>query len=87
MFSKLPTSRYTRQNFKGGADKVLEAGAIVAGGHSVEDNEPKYGLSVMGLVHPNKVVTNSGSKPGDILILTKPLGTGILNSSYKSRFD
>ena len=69
---------------RGGADKVLEAGAIVAGGHSVEDNEPKYGLSVMGLVHPNKVVTNSGSKPGDILILTKPLGTGILNTAIKA---
>jgi len=69
---------------RGGADKILEAGAIVAGGHSVEDNEPKYGLSVMGLINPDKVVTNSGAKPGDVLILTKPLGTGILNTAIKA---
>lgn len=72
------------QILKGGADKVLEAGAVIAGGHSVEDNEPKYGLSVMGMVHPDKVVANSGAKPGDILILTKPLGIGILNTAIKA---
>ena len=72
------------QILKGGADKVLEAGAVIAGGHSVEDNEPKYGLSVMGVVHPDKVVTNSGAKAGDVLILTKPLGLGILNTAIKA---
>jgi len=72
------------QILKGGADKILEAGAVVAGGHSVEDNEPKYGLSVMGIVHPDKVVTNSNAKPGDVLILTKPLGIGILNTAIKA---
>lgn len=68
---------------KGGADKVKEAGGIVVGGHTVEDNEPKYGLSVMGLVHPQQVLTNAGANPGDILILTKPLGIGILNAAIK----
>lgn len=72
------------QILKGGADKILEAGAVVAGGHSVEDNEPKYGLSVMGIVHPDKVVTNANAKPGDVLILTKPLGLGILNTAIKA---
>lgn len=69
---------------KGGADKIAEAGALLVGGHSVDDNEPKYGLSVTGLVHPRKVVSNAGAKPGDILILTKPLGTGILNTALKA---
>ena len=69
---------------KGGADKVKEAGASLVGGHTVEDNEPKYGLSVMGMVNPKKVVTNSGAKPGDVLILTKPLGIGILNTAIKA---
>ncbi len=69
---------------QGGADKVAEAGAIVVGGHSVEDAEPKFGLSVMGMVHPKKVAANSGAKPGDMLILTKPLGVGILNTAIKA---
>ncbi len=68
---------------KGGADKVQEAGAILVGGHTVEDDEPKYGLSVAGFVHPNKVLTNSNAKPGDLLILTKPLGLGIVNTAIK----
>lgn len=68
---------------RGGREKVDEAGAILVGGHSVEDNEPKYGLSVSGLVSPDKVLTNAGLKPGDALILTKPLGTGILNTAFK----
>ncbi len=68
---------------KGGADKVLEAGAVVIGGHTVEDNEPKYGLSVMGLVHPNKVLRNYGSKVGDVVLITKPLGIGIINTAIK----
>lgn len=72
------------QILKGGADKVMEAGAVIVGGHTVEDNEPKYGLSVMGMVHPGRVVTNSGARPGDILILTKPLGIGVLNTAIKA---
>lgn len=68
---------------RGGADKVLEAGAVVIGGHSVQDDEPKYGLSVSGVVHPDKILKNCGSKPGDILILTKPLGVGIINTAAK----
>lgn len=73
-----------REILKGGADKVMEAGAVLAGGHSIEDEEPKYGLSVMGLVHPEKILTNTAAKPGDVLILTKPLGTGILNTAIKA---
>lgn len=69
---------------RGGADKVKEAGALLVGGHSVEDAEPKYGLSVTGLVHPDKVYTNSNAKVGDVLILTKPIGTGILNTCIKA---
>ncbi len=69
---------------RGGADKIKEAGAVLLGGHSVEDNEPKYGLSVMGTVHPDAVVANCGAKPGDVLILTKALGTGILNTAMKA---
>lgn len=69
---------------KGGADKVMEAGALLVGGHSVEDNEPKYGLSVTGLVHPDKVYANSTAKVGDVLVLTKPVGSGILNTCIKA---
>ncbi len=69
---------------RGGADKIKEAGAVLLGGHSVEDNEPKYGLSVMGTVHPAEVLANCGAKPGDVLVLTKPLGTGILNTAMKA---
>jgi selenide,water dikinase len=69
---------------KGGADKVIEAGAIVIGGHSVADDEPKYGLSVMGIVHPDKVLKNYGCKVGEVLILTKPLGTGIISTAIKA---
>lgn len=69
---------------RGGAEKIKEAGAVLLGGHSVEDNEPKYGLSVMGTVHPEQVLANCGAKPGDVLVLTKPLGTGILNTAMKA---
>jgi selenide,water dikinase len=69
---------------KGGADKVIEAGAIVIGGHSVSDDEPKYGLSVMGIVHPDKVLKNYGCSVGEVLILTKPLGTGIISTAIKA---
>lgn len=68
---------------RGGADKVIEAGAIIAGGHTIDDKEPKYGLSVMGVVHPDKILPNANSKPGDILILTKPIGTGVINTALK----
>lgn len=69
---------------KGGADKVKEAGALLVGGHSVDDNEPKYGLSVTGIVSPDQVMSNDLAKAGDYLILTKPLGTGILNTAIKA---
>ncbi len=69
----------------GGIDKVHEAGGVVVGGHSVEDKEPKYGLSVTGIVHPENFVTNKGARPGDTLILTKPIGTGVLATAYKGR--
>lgn len=68
---------------QGGADKVKEAGAVVAGGHTIVDNEPKYGLAVTGLVHPERVITNAGARPGDLLVLTKPLGTGIIATAVK----
>lgn len=67
----------------GGADKVKEAGAVLAGGHTIQDDEPKYGLCVTGFVHPEKLWKNCGAKEGDILILTKPLGSGILNTAIK----
>jgi selenide,water dikinase len=70
---------------KGGADKIKEAGAIVAGSHTIEDNEPKYGLAVTGLIHPGRVIKNAGARPGDVLILTKPLGTGIINTAVKGK--
>jgi selenide,water dikinase len=69
---------------RGGAEKVLEAGALLVGGHSVEDEELKYGLSVTGTVPPDKLVTNAGARPGDHLILTKPLGTGIISTAIKA---
>ncbi|MFV0516612.1 MAG: selenide, water dikinase SelD [Aminipila sp.] len=69
---------------KGGADKVNEAGGIIAGGHSINDDEPKYGLSVTGFVKPDRVWSNKGSKVGDVLILTKPLGTGLINTAVKA---
>ncbi len=72
-----------REILKGGLEKMREAGVTLVGGHSVEDAELKYGLSVMGTVHPNKILTNTGAKIGDCLILTKPLGTGIINTAIK----
>ncbi len=68
---------------RGGADTVRDAGAVLLGGHSVEDDEPKYGLSVVGEVHPGRVFKNVGARPGDRLILTKPLGTGIVTTGIK----
>lgn len=68
----------------GGADKVKEAGAVLVGGHSVQDDEPKYGLCVSGFVHPDKIFKNFGCRPGDVLILTKQIGTGIVNTAVKA---
>ena len=68
---------------RGGYDKAYEAGAIITGGHSILDDEPKYGLAVTGFVHPDRVLTNSGARPGDVLLLTKPLGIGILTTAAK----
>ncbi len=70
---------------RGGQDKVEEAGCILGGGHSVVDSEPKYGLSVTGLVDPNKIMANNTAKLGDVLILTKPLGVGIINTAIKQK--
>lgn len=72
---------------RGGADKILEAGALLVGGHSVEDETPKYGLSVTGVVHPDKLVTNSAAEPGDMLILTKPIGSGLVLTAVKAQLD
>ncbi|WP_282936783.1 selenide, water dikinase SelD [Paenibacillus sp. RC67] len=68
---------------RGAADKVKEAGATLVGGHSIDDNEPKFGLAVTGLIHPDKVKPNAGARPGDKLILTKPIGVGIMTTSIK----
>lgn len=68
----------------GGADKVLEAGAIIAGGHSIEDKEPKYGLCVTGFARPGDILTNGGAKEGDLLVLTKPIGSGTLTTAAKA---
>ena len=70
-----------REILAGGADKVVEAGAVIAGGHSIEDTEPKYGLCVTGFARPEEILTNSGAKPGDLLVLTKPVGTGVLSTA------
>lgn len=72
------------QILKGSADKIAEAGVSLVGGHTLDDPEPKYGLSVMGVVHPDKVVTNSSARPGDVLVLTKPLGIGIMTTALKA---
>lgn len=73
-----------RDILRGGHDKVVEAGACLVGGHTVDDEEPKYGLCVNGVVHPDRVITNAGSEPGDALILTKPLGSGVLLNAVRS---
>ncbi len=71
--------------FTGGLTKIAEAGAVLAGGHTIDDDEPKYGLAVTGIVHPEKFWTNKGAKPGDDLILTKPLGSGVIfNANRKN---
>jgi len=73
-----------KEILRGGHDKVVEAGASLVGGHSVDDEEPKYGLCVNGSVHPDRIITNAGSRPGDALILTKPIGSGVLFNAVRS---
>ncbi len=68
---------------RGGAEKCREAGVVVAGGHTVQDKEPKYGLVVIGFVHPKKMLTKRGARPGDVLVLTKPLGFGVTTTALK----
>lgn len=72
-----------QETLRGGLDKIKEAGALLVGGHSVEDKEFKYGLSLTGKVHPDRVLTNRGAEAGDRLVLTKPIGTGIINTAIK----
>lgn len=69
---------------QGGADVAKEANVLIAGGHTVKDAEPKYGMAVTGTIHPNKIVTNAAAKPGDVLVLTKPIGTGIISTAGKA---
>lgn len=83
--SKILDKQCLKEILRGGHDKVIEAGASMCGGHSVDDNEPKYGLAVTGVVHPEKILTNSRAQEGDVLILTKPLGTGVLFNASKSK--
>ena len=73
-----------RKILEGGHQKAVEAGCVIAGGHTIQDNEPKYGLCVTGYVHPDKVLRNVGARPGDALVLTKPLGTGVLTTAAKA---
>jgi len=68
---------------RGGGDKCSEAGVVIIGGHTIEDPEPKYGLAVTGFVHPNRIVTNAAARPGDRLVLTKPLGMGVITTGIK----
>jgi len=75
---------FLKDILRGGHDKVVEAGACLVGGHTVDDEEPKYGLCVSGVVHPDRVITNAGGKAGDVLILTKPLGSGVLFNAVRS---
>lgn len=69
---------------EGGHSKAVEAGCVIAGGHTIQDNEPKYGLCVTGFVHPDRILRNVGAVPGDVLVLTKPLGAGILTTALKA---
>src|SRR5256886_14215151 len=68
---------------RGGADIVAQAGGVIAGGHTVTDKESKYGLAVTGMVHPQRILTKGGAQPGDLLILSKPLGTGLITTAHK----
>ena len=74
-----------RKILEGGHDKAMEAGCVVAGGHTIQDDEPKYGLCVTGFVHPDRILKNTGARPGDVLVLTKALGTGVLTTGVKAQ--
>jgi selenide, water dikinase len=80
--SKLPMEDYAAI-LKGGFDKATEAGTRIIGGHTIDDFPPKYGLAVVGYVHPGKIITNAGARPGDLLILTKPIGTGVIMAGQR----
>jgi len=80
--SKLPL-QVLSEILRGGADKAEEAGVLIVGGHTIDDPEPKYGLAVTGTVHPEKIVTKAGGRPGDLLLLTKPLGLGVITTGIK----
>jgi selenide,water dikinase len=76
---------YLTRIFEGGADKAAEAGIVVAGGHTVTDDEPKYGMVVTGRIHPQRVLTKAGAQPGDLIYLTKPIGTGVITTALKAQ--
>jgi len=76
-----------REILRGGSDTVAEAGASIVGGHSIDDPEPKYGMAVTGTVHPGAILTNAGGRPGDALVLTKPLGAGLVSTAIKRGID
>jgi len=80
--AKLPMEAYA-EILKGGFDKATEAGVRIIGGHTIDDFPPKYGLAVVGYIHPGKIITNAGVRPGDSLILTKPLGTGVIMAGHR----
>jgi len=80
--SRIPLEVYS-EILRGGYDKAKEAGVSIIGGHSIDDYPPKYGLAVIGTVHPEKIITNAGAKTGDVLILTKPIGTGIILAAHR----
>lgn len=80
--AKLPMEAYA-EIMKGGFDKATEAGVRIIGGHTIDDFPPKYGLAVVGYVHPSKIMTNAGARPGDLLILTKPVGTGVILAGHR----
>jgi selenide, water dikinase len=80
--SKLPMEAYA-EILKGGFDKATEAGVRIIGGHTIDDFPPKYGLAVVGYIHPGKIITNAGVRPGDSLILTKPVGTGVIMAGHR----
>lgn len=83
MFPEQLPTEFVRDILRGGYDKVAEAGAIIVGGHTIKDDIPKYGLCVSGIVHPDKILRNNSIQMGDVLILTKPVGTGVLSNADK----
>jgi selenide,water dikinase len=80
--AKLPMEAYA-EILKGGFDKAVEAGVRIIGGHTIDDSPPKYGLAVVGYIHPEKIISNAGAMPGDSLILTKPIGTGVILAGHR----